>query len=119
MTVLLSSHIVGDLERICDYLIILSASRVTLAGDIDHIVAGHRLLIGPRQDTEAISHLHNVVQAAHTQRQTTLLVRTNGHIWDPSWQVHTVSLEEIILAYLGQAPDNVPVRMQAEEEVFA
>lgn len=119
MTILLSSHIVADLERVCDYLIILSASRVALAGDIDRIVTGHRLLIGPRQDTRAIEHIHSVVQAAHTERQTTLLVRTNGHIWDSSWQVHAVSLEEIILAYLGQAPEEMPIRMHEDEEVFA
>lgn len=119
MTVLLSSHIVGDLERVCDYLIILSASRVTLAGDIDRIVAGHRLLTGPRQDAGAIAHVHNVVQATHTERQTTLLVRTNGHIWDSSWQVQPVSLEEIILAYLGQAPGGTPIHMHEDEEVFA
>jgi ABC-2 type transport system ATP-binding protein len=119
MTVLLSSHIVGDLERACDYLIILSASRIALAGDIDRIVAGHKLLIGPRQDIEAIAHVHSVVQATHTERQTTLLVRTNGHIWDSSWHIQPVSLEEIILAYLGQAPEGTPIRMHEEEGVFA
>ena len=119
VTVLLSSHIVGDLERACDYLIILSASRVVLAGDIDRIVAGHRLLIGPRQDTAAIAHLHNIVQVTTAERQTTLLVRTNGHIWDSSWQVQAVSLEEIILAYLGQAPEDVPVWMTEDEGVLA
>jgi ABC-2 type transport system ATP-binding protein len=52
------------------------------------------------------------VQATSTERQTTLLVRTNGHIWDASWQVHNVSLEEIILAYLGTAPPEGPVCME-------
>jgi ABC-2 type transport system ATP-binding protein len=85
---------------------------VVLAGDIDCIVAGHRLLVGPRQDAGAIAHLHDIVQATNTQRQTTLLVRTNGHIWDASWQVHNVSLEEIILAYLGTAPPEGPVCME-------
>jgi ABC-2 type transport system ATP-binding protein len=117
LTVLLSSHIIGDLERVCDYLVILSASRVVLTGDIDHVVRRHKLLIGPRQETEAIAHLHNVVQVTHAERQTTLLVRTNGHIWDPSWQVHPVSLEEIVLAYLGQqAVQEAPIVMEPSEE---
>jgi len=102
LTILLSSHIIGDLERVCDYLIILSASRVVLTGDIEHVVERHKLLVGPNRDAEGIASVHNVVQATHTERQTTLLVRTNGHIWDPSCQVHDVSLEEIVLAYLGQ-----------------
>jgi ABC-2 type transport system ATP-binding protein len=102
LTVLLSSHIIGDLERVCDYLVILSRSQVQLAGDIDHVVEKHRLLVGPRTDSEAVAHIHNVVQETHSARQTSLLVRTNGHIWDPSWQVADVSLEEIVLAYLGQ-----------------
>jgi len=117
LTVLLSSHIIGDLERVCDYLIILSASRTVLTGDIEHIVQRHKVLTGPRQETGAIAHLHNVVQATHTERQTTMLVRTNGHIWDPSWQVHPVSLEEIVLAYLGKpGPDEPPIVMECSEE---
>jgi ABC-2 type transport system ATP-binding protein len=120
LTVLMSSHIIGDLERVCDYLIILSASRVVLTGDIEHIIQRHKLLTGPRQETEAVAHLHNVVQATHAERQTTLLVRTNGHIWDPSWQVHSVSLEEIVLAYLGQPMSDEPtvVLEPGEEEVL-
>ena len=117
LTVLLSSHIIGDLERVCDYLVILSASHVVLTGDIEHVVQRHKLLTGPRQETEAIAHLHNVVQATQAERQTTLLVRTNGHIWDPSWQVHPVSLEEIVLAYLGQpGAQEPPVVMECSEE---
>jgi ABC-2 type transport system ATP-binding protein len=119
VTVLLSSHIVGDLERACDYLIILSAAQVVLAGEIDELVAKHRLLIGPRQDTDAIAHLHAVVQVTHTERQTTLLVRTNGHIWDATWEVHTLSLEEIILGYLGRDAERRPTRVQQREEVGA
>jgi ABC-2 type transport system ATP-binding protein len=120
LTVLMSSHIIGDLERVCDYLISLSASRVVLTGDIEHIIQRHKLLTGPRQETEAVAHLHNVVQATHAERQTTLLVRTNGHIWDPSWQVHSVSLEEIVLAYLGQPMSDEPtvVLEPGEEEVL-
>ena len=108
LTILLSSHIIGDLERVCDYLIILSGSRVVLTGDIEQIVQRHKLLVSPYRGTQDIAHVHNVVQATHTERQTTLLVRTNGRIWDPSWQVHAVSLEEIMLAYLGQPTSDDP-----------
>lgn len=105
-TVLLSSHIIADLERVCDYLIILSASHVQLAGEIDEIVRTHKLLVGPRTDPAAVASIHNVIEASHTARQTTLLVRLNGAIFDPSWEVCDVSLEDIVLAYLGQPSAN-------------
>jgi len=102
LTVLLSSHIIGDLERVCDYLIILSASHVQLAGDMQEIARTHKRLIGPRQDEAAIASVHTVIEASHTERQTTLLVRTNGPLFDPSWEAQEVSLEDIVLAYLSQ-----------------
>jgi ABC-2 type transport system ATP-binding protein len=105
-TVLLSSHIIGDLERVCDYLIILSASHVQLAGEIDEIVRAHKLLVGPRADPAAVASIHNIVEASHTARQTTLLVRLNGALFNPSWEVRDVSLEDIVLAYLGQPAVN-------------
>ncbi|HEX9414214.1 MAG TPA: ABC transporter ATP-binding protein [Ktedonobacterales bacterium] len=102
LTVLLSSHIITDLERVCDYLIILSSAHVQLAGDIDEIVRSHKLLVGPRADPAAVASVHNVIEASHTERQTSLLVRLNGHLFDPSWEVREVTLEDIVLAYLGQ-----------------
>jgi len=101
LTVLLSSHIIGDLERVCDYLIILSASYVQLAGDIQEIGRTHKRLVGPRQEVDAIASVHTVIETSQTERQTTLLVRTNGPLFDPSWEVQEVSLEDIVLAYLS------------------
>ena len=102
LTVLLSSHIIGDLERVCDYLIILSASYVQLEGDIQEIGRTHKRLVGPRQEVDAIASVHTVIETSQTERQTTLLVRINGPLFDPSWEVQEVSLEDIVLAYLGQ-----------------
>ena len=101
ITVVLSSHIVADLERVCDHLVILSQAQPLLAGPIDEIVAGHRLLTGPRTDAATVARVHQVVRERHTQRQTTLLVRANGHVYDSRWELHEVDLEEIVLAYLG------------------
>jgi ABC-2 type transport system ATP-binding protein len=102
LTVMLSSHIISDLERVCDYLIILSASRVQLAGDMQEIQRTHKRLVGPRQDEAAVASVHTVIVASHTARQTTLLVRTNGPLFDPAWEVQDVSMEDIVLAYLSQ-----------------
>ena len=103
LTVLLSSHILTDLERVCDYMILLSASQVQLAAPIDDIVGAHRVLSGPRSDVSDVERVHAVVQASHTDRQTTLLVRANGHLYDARWHVDEVGLEEIVLAYLGRS----------------
>jgi ABC-2 type transport system ATP-binding protein len=105
MTVLLSSHIVADLERVCDHLVILGEGRTLLAGVIDEIVASHRLLTGPSTDDDVVTRMHDVIRATHTKRQTTLLVRANGHVYDASWELHEVDLEEIVLAYLGYGVD--------------
>jgi ABC-2 type transport system ATP-binding protein len=101
MTVVLSSHIVADLERVCDHLVILSQAHAQLAGAIDDILAGHRLLTGPRSDSATVERVHQVIRASHTDRHTSLLVRANGHVYDARWELHEVDLEEIVLAYLG------------------
>jgi ABC-2 type transport system ATP-binding protein len=102
LTVVLSSHILADLERVCDHLVILATGRTQLVGPIDEIVASHRLLTGPRDEAEEVARMHDVVRESHAERQTTLLVRANGHIYDSRWTVHDLDLEEIVLAYLGQ-----------------
>jgi len=102
MTVVLSSHIVADLERVCDHLVILATGRTQLVGSIEDIVASHRLLTGPRDGSEDVTRVHDVVRETHAERQTTLLVRANGHVYDARWTVHELDLEEIVLAYLGQ-----------------
>ena len=102
LTVVLSSHILADLERVCDHLVILAAGRTQLVGSIEDIVAEHRLLTGPRDSADDVVGLHEVVRESHAERQTTLLVRANGHVYDSRWTVHELDLEEIVLAYLGQ-----------------
>jgi ABC-2 type transport system ATP-binding protein len=103
LTVLLSSHLTADLERVCDYLIVLSASRTQVVGDIEELLGSHRLLTGPRRDVSAgIAGVASIVHEGHTERQSTLLVRTTGPILDPTWTVERLGLEDLVLAYLGQ-----------------
>jgi ABC-2 type transport system ATP-binding protein len=111
MTVVLSSHIVSELERVCDHLVTLTSGTTQLAGPIAEIVSSHRVLIGPRCDTSSVARMHNVIRESHTERQTTLLVRANGHVYDTSWEQHEADLEEIVLAYLGYKPGaSAPLR---------
>ena len=102
MTVILSSHLIADLERVCDHLIILAGGRTQLAGPIEEILAAHRLVTGPRNEAARLADSHEIVRASHTERQTTLLVRANGHVYDAHWELHEIDLEEIVLAYLGR-----------------
>ena len=106
LTVVLSSHLVADLERVCDHLIMLASSHVQLCGDIEDLLAEHQVLTGPRKDTTAIEQSHRVVQVTRTPRQTTLLLRLNGPVIDPAFQASDVGLEELVLGYMGQ--DTLP-----------
>ena len=101
LTVVLSSHLVADIERVCDHLILLASSRVQLCGDIEGLLAEHQVLVGPRKDTSVIERDHTVVQTERTARQTTMLVRMNGPLADPEWEAEDVSLEELVLGYMG------------------
>ena len=103
VSVVLSSHLVADLERVCDYLVVLVSSRVQLAGGVDELLASHHRLIGPRHDVNALPRDQHVIDESHTDRQSTLLVRSDGPILDPSWTVEQVDLEDLVLAYMGQA----------------
>jgi ABC-2 type transport system ATP-binding protein len=103
VSVLLSSHLISDIERVCDYLIVLAASRVRLAGDVDDLLATHRALSGPRRSPESMPASVEVIEEDHTDRQTTMVVRTTTTITDPTWTVTEIGLEELILAYLSQA----------------
>jgi ABC-2 type transport system ATP-binding protein len=103
LSVVLSSHLVADLERVCDYLIVLVASRVRVAGPTEELLATHHLVTGLRRDPATLPAGQQVISASHTDRQTTLLVRTSDPVLDPAWTVSEVSLEDLVLAYMSQA----------------
>ncbi|MGI5240740.1 ABC transporter ATP-binding protein [Dactylosporangium sp. CA-139066] len=98
-TVVLSSHLLADLERICDYLIVLQTAHVQLAGPVDELLEAHRVLIGPR----GAGSPGEVIRESHTDRQSTLLVRSGTAPVPPQWTAQEVSLEDLVLAYLANA----------------
>jgi len=103
VSVVLSSHLISDLERVCDHVIVLVDSRVRVAGAVDELLATHHLLSGPRRDPASLPDGVEVISASHTDVQTTLLVRTGGPVFDPVWTVSEVGLEDLVLAYMKQA----------------
>jgi ABC-2 type transport system ATP-binding protein len=105
VSVVLSSHLLADLERVCDYLVVLVAGRVALEGDVETLLASHRRLVGRRTDTTAMPANQTVIQASHVDKQSTLLVRTQAPVLDPAWTVSPVTLDDLVLAYMRQARD--------------
>jgi ABC-2 type transport system ATP-binding protein len=102
-TVFLSSHIISELEPVCDHLVILSSSNVRISGSIETLLAEHHVLIGPRSDTPPPG--PDVVLARAAERQTTLLVRGALPDLGPNWQRLQPDLDEIVLAYLEDQPE--------------
>jgi ABC-2 type transport system ATP-binding protein len=104
-SVVLSSHLITDIERVCDYLIILTASRVRLAGETEALLASHHRLSGPRRDPRTLPASWDVIEESHAGKQSTFLVRTSGPVLDPAWTVRPVTLEDMVLAYMSQPGD--------------
>ena len=100
-SVILSSHLVSDLERVCDYLIVLVSSRVCVSGEVEDLLATHYRLTGPRRDTDPVGPGVEVIEASHTDRQSTLIVRSASPIEDPLWSVEALGLEDLVLAYMA------------------
>jgi ABC-2 type transport system ATP-binding protein len=101
LTVLLSSHLIADLERVCDYLLIIGAGRLEVAGEIDSMLSAHHLLVGPRIRDDAPPPGVEIVKAVHTERQTSLWVRGDPPLLPAGWREERLPLEELVIAYLS------------------
>jgi len=103
VTVILSSHLVADLERVCDYLVVLAASRVQVNGEIDDLLASHHRLVGTREDFDRLPDSVRVIEVSHVERQTTVTIASDDPILDPAWSVEELTLEDLVLSYMSQA----------------
>jgi ABC-2 type transport system ATP-binding protein len=102
VSVVLSSHVLAELERVADYLILLSRGRLQVAGEVDGLLASHRMLTGPTAEADKYSE-RPVVHVRRGEAQTHLLVRaTAGDPVPPGWEAHPVGMEELALAYLRE-----------------
>jgi ABC-2 type transport system ATP-binding protein len=111
-TVLIASHVIADIERVCDHIVLLTEGGVRLAGNVEELLESHRILMGPRRPLGSIRGVHTVVRERHSGRQLTLLALCDGPIVDPSWTVDRVGLEELLLAYM--APERLPTQQPPE-----
>ncbi|MEU6379337.1 ABC transporter ATP-binding protein [Streptomyces sp. NPDC046909] len=115
MSVVLSSHLVSDVERVCDHLIVLVDSTVQVTGAIDDLLATHRRLVGPRSEPVSAPVGAHIVSAEHTAGQTILVVRTDVPVHDPRWSAAPLPLEDIVLAYMRRVTDASPVSLPASK----
>ena len=113
LSVVMSSHLVADLERVCDQMIVLVASQVRISGDVEELLATHHRLTGPRRDVDTMPANQQVISARHTERQTTVFVRTEAPVLDPAWTVGALSLEDLVLEYMSN-----PVTVRPALEVL-
>jgi ABC-2 type transport system ATP-binding protein len=111
-TVVIASHVIADIERVCDHIVLLSDGHVRLQGNVDELLESHRLLTGARRPLGTIHGVERVIRERHSGRQLTLLARTNAPVLDPTWSVDEIGLDELLLAYM--APERLPQPRAAE-----
>ncbi|GIG87584.1 ABC transporter ATP-binding protein [Plantactinospora endophytica] len=106
----LSSHLLDDVERVCDHLVVLSGSRVQVAGDVPDLLAGHHRLLVPRDQLDRLPAGVEVIHVEHADRDSRVLVRAEGGLPPTPWPTEPVRLEEMVLGYLTRAADPTAAR---------
>jgi ABC-2 type transport system ATP-binding protein len=115
ISVLLSSHVVADIERVCDYLVIISAGRVQVAGEIETLLSSHHLLVGPRMADDARLPGLEIIKGSHTERQSSLWVRGPLSQLPDGWRESPLPLEELVITYLSVPAAGSLPRPELEE----
>jgi ABC-2 type transport system ATP-binding protein len=119
ITVLISSHQVADLDRICDSLILLSASRLKLSGAVEALLQEHHWVMCPSEEQEKVEEMGQVLEVIPSKRSCRLMIRSNSLPSKPGWDTQEVSLEDMILAYLAlsESSQRLPVQPYQKPEV--
>jgi ABC-2 type transport system ATP-binding protein len=114
-SVILSSHLISDLERVCDYLVVLVSSRVRLAGEVDQVAAAHHRIVCTRRDPDTLPAGLEVISAEHTDRRSTFVVRTDEPLPVGDWAAESLSMEDLVLTYMETAAATPrPARQDSE-----
>ena len=101
--VVLSTHLISDLELVCDYLIVLVSSRVRLAGEVDEIIAAHHRIVCSRREPGTLPAGCQVISSRHTDRQSTFVVRSDAPLPAGDWAAERLSMEDLVLTYMEAA----------------
>jgi ABC-2 type transport system ATP-binding protein len=114
---ILSSHALSDVERVCDYLIVLAESRIQVAGDVAELLAEHHRIVGAWDDLAVLPAGIEIIRSEPARRESSAIVRSAGPLpTDGRWSVEPLDLEELVLAYMTRASlaDAVPASMAQE-----
>lgn len=111
VSIVLSSHVVSDLERVCDHVVVLVDSTVRIEGALDRLLDTHLRLVGPAEGGALPPQVDEIVHEEHSERQTTLILRTSDPVLDPAWSVSRLDLEDIVLAYIERGAPTKPLEV--------
>ncbi|MDX6228004.1 MAG: type transport system ATP-binding protein [Frankiales bacterium] len=115
ISVVLSSHLIGELARVCDHLVVIRDGQVRLVGELDQLLAEHRWVAGPPEDTARMPSGVEVLSTSSHERHNTLLVRSQGPLLNPALTVSPVDLEELVLAYLERPAPHLSPQLGTHE----
>ena len=116
LSVVLSSHLLHDLERVCDHVVLLASGRAQLCEEIDTLLASHRMLVGPKRSLVDVESSIKVIKSTVTTNQLRLVARIEEPVLDPTWEISELGLEDILVAYMAQ-DDFRTSRLSAIEEL--
>src|SRR3989442_12818808 len=106
-SVILSSNVLADVERVCEHVVILIDGRVRISGDADELVRSHVLVSGPRRSGKDRAE-GEVIEVRQADRQTIRLLRGHAAPSDDGTEVRPATLEEIVIGYLRSEREEVP-----------
>jgi ABC-2 type transport system ATP-binding protein len=101
VTALLSSHLLPDLERVCDHLVLLAHGRPVVCAAIEDLLETHKLVSVPPEAVRTLARQQHVVSQTHAGRRVSAVVELQAPVLDPAWEIADIDLEEIVLAYLA------------------
>lgn len=113
-SVVLSTHALGDVGSICDYLVIMSHSTIVLADDLEFVVESHRFLGAPSPNVPELPEGVTVIDTRTSSRDVTYLVRMTLPLSDETWEITQPTLDEVIMAYLRLARDSASTSSRHE-----
>ncbi|MCR5476210.1 MAG: ABC transporter ATP-binding protein [Lachnospiraceae bacterium] len=101
-TILLSSHITGDLERIADEVVFINGGRIVLAGNKDEILEKHGILKCKKEDLSGISESLIVdSEVSSFGAQALINDRASAEKLYPGAVIERAALEEIMIGYVN------------------
>ncbi len=103
-TILLSSHITGDIERIADMVIFIDKGRIVLSGEKDEILENHAMIKCTKKDAETIEK-EDIVSVRQSAFGVDVLVHDKDACAKKyaKLKMEQAGLEEIMIHYVNRA----------------